>query len=221
MTTYERLRAETTERNRSLRENVMSLEETARLVQPGDHVALGGCMMSRTPMTMLWALIRSGRRDLTFSRSIVSSDGDFIFGSGLGRKIITGWFSQGIVWGISRVMRHWIETGRAEFEEWSHIHRPALPRRGNGDSVHADPFYDGIGCASACARTNPPHDLPLHRRTPRAGACHQPGRRADRRAALRSLWQRLRPARRTPIHGRRSAHGREAGDRHDRANRFR
>ena len=121
MTTYERLRAETTERDRSLREKVMSLEEAARLVRPGEHVALGGCMMSRTPMAMLWALIRAGRRDLTFSRSIVSSDGDIIFASGLSRKIITSWFSQGIVWGISRVMRHWVETGRADFEEWSHM----------------------------------------------------------------------------------------------------
>jgi glutaconate CoA-transferase subunit A len=121
MTAYERLRAETTARDCSLHEKVTSLEQAASLIRDGDHVAIGGCMMSRTPMAMLWALVRAGRRNLTFSRNIVSSDGDIIFASGIGRKVITSWFSQGIVWGISRVMRHWVETGRAEFEEWSHL----------------------------------------------------------------------------------------------------
>jgi glutaconate CoA-transferase, subunit A len=121
MTRYERLRMETTARDRSLREKVMSLEQAAALVSDGDHVAIGGCMMSRTPMAMLWALVRAGRRDLTVSRSIVSSDGDLVLASGIARKVITSWFSQGIVWGVSRVMRHWVETGRAEFEEWSHL----------------------------------------------------------------------------------------------------
>jgi glutaconate CoA-transferase, subunit A len=121
MTRYEQLRTETTVRDRSLREKVMSLEQATALVRDGEHVAIGGCMMSRTPMAMLWALVRAGRRDLTFSRSIVSSDGDLVFASGIARKVITSWFSQGIVWGVSRVMRHWVETGRAEFEEWSHL----------------------------------------------------------------------------------------------------
>lgn len=121
MTRYEQLRTETTARDRSLREKVMSLEQATALIRDGEHVAVGGCMMSRTPMAMLWALVRAGRRDLTFSRSIVSSDGDLVFASGIARKVITSWFSQGIVWGVSRVMRHWVETGRAEFEEWSHL----------------------------------------------------------------------------------------------------
>ncbi len=121
MTRYEKLRTETTARDRSLREKIMSLEQAAALIGDGEHVAIGGCMMSRTPMAMLWALVRAGRHDLTFSRSIVSSDGDLVFASGIARKVITSWFSQGIVWGVSRVMRHWVETGRAEFEEWSHL----------------------------------------------------------------------------------------------------
>ncbi len=118
---YEALRSETALRNRSLHEKVVSLEAAAALINDGDHVAIGGCMMSRTPMALLWALVRAGRRDLTFSRSIVSSDGDIVVASGIAKKVITSWFSQGIVWGISRVMRHWVESGTAEFEEWSHL----------------------------------------------------------------------------------------------------
>ena len=66
MTAYERLRAETTERDRSLRRKSCRWMRPPGWCQPGAHVALGGCMMSRTPMAMLWALVRAGRRDLTF-----------------------------------------------------------------------------------------------------------------------------------------------------------
>ena len=118
---YSRLRAETAGRDRSLHDKVVSLDAAAASIKDGEHVAIGGCMMSRTPFALIWALVRAGRRNLTFSRSIVSSDGDIVFASGIGRKVITSWFSQGIVWGISRVMRAWTESGRAEFEEWSHM----------------------------------------------------------------------------------------------------
>ena len=34
---------------------------------------------------------------------------------------MTSWFSQGILWGVSKVMRHHVETGSARYEEWSHL----------------------------------------------------------------------------------------------------
>ena len=77
--------------------------------------------MSRTPMGMVWALARAGRKRLTCSRSIVSSDGDLLFASGICDHIVTSWFSQGILWGVSKVMRHHVETGKARFDEWSHM----------------------------------------------------------------------------------------------------
>ncbi len=118
---YRELREETAARDRGLREKVMSLEEAAKLVGDGDHVALGGCTMSRTPTAMIWALVRAGRKNLTVSRSIISGEGDVLYASGVSRHIITSWFSQGIVWGISKVMRHYTETKRARFDEWSHM----------------------------------------------------------------------------------------------------
>jgi glutaconate CoA-transferase subunit A len=54
-------------------------------------------------------------------RSIVSSDGDLLFGSGICDRITTSWFSQGILWGVSKVMRHHVETGAAAYDEWSHL----------------------------------------------------------------------------------------------------
>lgn len=118
---YLELRRRTQARDRSLREKVMSLEEAAALVRDGEHVALGGSTASRTPMAMIWALIRAGRKDLAVSRSIVSTEGDLLFASGASRHILTSWFSQGIVWGVSRVMRAYTESKRARFEEWSHM----------------------------------------------------------------------------------------------------
>jgi len=118
---YLELRRRIQSRDRSLREKVMSLEEASRLVRDGDHVALGGCTASRTPMAMIWALIRARKKDLTVSRSIVSTEGDLLFASGVSRHILTSWFSQGIVWGVSRVMRKYTESKRARFEEWSHM----------------------------------------------------------------------------------------------------
>jgi len=118
---YLELRQRTAARDRGLREKVMTLEAAAALVADGDHVALGGCTVSRTPMAMVWALVRAGRRDLTVSRSIVSTEGDVLLASGASAHVMTSWFSQGIVWGISKVMRRYTESKRARFEEWSHM----------------------------------------------------------------------------------------------------
>lgn len=118
---YLELRQKTRERDRSLRDKVMSLEEAARLVSDGDQLAVGGCTASRTPFAMIWALVRAQKKDLVVSRSIVSTEGDILYASGVSRHIITSWFSQGIVWGVSKVMRAYTETKRARFEEWSHM----------------------------------------------------------------------------------------------------
>jgi glutaconate CoA-transferase subunit A len=119
--TYLELREDLLRRDRSLRDKVVSLEEATSFVRDGDSVGIGGSTMSRTPMGMIWALVRAGRKHLTCSRSIVSSDGDLLFASGICDRIVTSWFSQGILWGVSKVMRHHVETGKARFDEWSHM----------------------------------------------------------------------------------------------------
>ena len=118
---YLELREDLLRRDRSLRDKVVSLEEATSFVRDGDSVGIGGSTMSRTPMGMVWALARAGRKRLTCSRSIVSSDGDLLFASGICDHIVTSWFSQGILWGVSKVMRHHVETGKARFDEWSHM----------------------------------------------------------------------------------------------------
>jgi glutaconate CoA-transferase, subunit A len=118
---YLELRRKTMARDRSLHEKVVTLEEAAGLVEDGDRVGIGGSTLSRTPMAMIWALIRAGRKNLSCARSITSSEGELLFASGACDHILTSWFSQGIVWGVSKVMRHYTESGKARFEEWSHM----------------------------------------------------------------------------------------------------
>src|SRR5215831_8279338 len=119
--TYLELREELLRRDRSLRDKVVSLEEATAFVSDGDSVGIGGSTMSRTPMGMIWALVRAGRKGLTCSRSIVSSDGDLLLASGASDHIVTSWFSQSILWGVSKVMRHHVETGKVRYDEWSHM----------------------------------------------------------------------------------------------------
>lgn len=118
---YARIRDGVARRDRSLRSKVVSLEEAVSLVRNGDVVGIGGSTMSRTPMGLIWGLIRAERRSLSCVRSIVSSDGDLLFGSGICHEMTTSWFSQGILWGVSKVMRHHVEKGLARYQEWSHM----------------------------------------------------------------------------------------------------
>src|SRR5690242_1763460 len=118
---YTKLRKDLAQRDRSLREKVVSLEEAVSFVRDGDSVGIGGSTMSRTPMGLIWALIRAKRKKLSCSRCIISSDGDLLYGSGASDHIVTSWFSQGILWGVSKVMRHHVESGKAQYDEWSHL----------------------------------------------------------------------------------------------------
>src|SRR3984885_15479517 len=118
---YSELRRNLAQRDRSLRERVVAPEEATAFVTDGDAVGIGGSTMARTPMGMIWALIRAGKKRLSCSRGIVSTDGDLLFASGACDHMVTSWFSQGILWGVSKVMRHHVETGKARYDEWSHM----------------------------------------------------------------------------------------------------
>src|SRR5258706_13445001 len=95
VTPYQKLRADTLARDRGLREKVMSLEEAAKLVSDGDHVGIGGCTLSRTPMARIWALIRARRKGLPLSRSTTSTGGELLLASGRTQHVHTSRVPQG------------------------------------------------------------------------------------------------------------------------------
>ena len=118
---YLGLRERVEKKDRGLREKVKGLSEAVALIPDNVHVAIGGCHYSRTPMALIWEIIRQGKKGLTFSKSITATEGDLLLVAGTTRHIITSWFSPGVTWGVSRIMRHYVQSGEAQYEEWSHM----------------------------------------------------------------------------------------------------
>ena len=102
MQPYQTLRENLARRDRSLREKVVTLEEAASFVSDGASVGIGGSTMSRTPMAMIWQLIRARKKELSCSRCIISTDGDLLFGSGAANHIISSWFARASSGGFPR-----------------------------------------------------------------------------------------------------------------------
>ena len=119
--TYKELRSVVENKDRGFREKVVSLKEAIGMIKDGTHVAAGGCHYSRTPMAAVWEIIRQRKKDLAYSRSITSTEGDLLLVSGAIKTVVTSWFSPGVTWGVSKVMRHYMQNGLATFEEWSHM----------------------------------------------------------------------------------------------------
>lgn len=102
-----------------LKDKVLSAAEAVDLIKDGDHVAIGGCQLARTPMALIMELIRKGKRDLTISRNLVALEGELLIAHGLLKKIVTSWFGIAIVVGKTGIMGEAVAKGEVELEEWS------------------------------------------------------------------------------------------------------
>ena len=102
-------------------DRLVSLSEAASLVRDGDHVAIGGCLYSRTPLAMLMEIARQGRRGLSLSRNLMCYEAEWFIAAGAVDTIVTSWMGIGLPWGLSRVLRDAVEGGQVRFEEWSHL----------------------------------------------------------------------------------------------------
>lgn len=99
----------------------VSANEAVALVKDGDFVAIGGTLFSRTPMALVFELLRSGRRRLTISRPLSCYEADLFFVTGTAERLVTSWVGIGLHWGLSPVIRRYVEEGLAVYEEWSHL----------------------------------------------------------------------------------------------------
>lgn len=114
-------RAELEAAARPVGDKRVTAEEAVRLVSDGDHVAIGGTCYSRGPMALVFAMLRAQPRRLTVSRPLSSYEVDLLLASGVADKIVTSWVGIGLQWGLSQVLRHYVEGGLAVYEEWSHL----------------------------------------------------------------------------------------------------
>lgn len=123
MSTYDvrDARADLESHARPASDKYVSAQHAVRLVDDGHHVAVGGTNYSRTPMALLFELLRQGRRDLALSRPLTCYEAELFLGTGMASTIVTSWVGIGHNWGLPRVVRHYVERGLARFEEWSHL----------------------------------------------------------------------------------------------------
>ncbi len=113
--------AEANTKNKGMRDKRVSLSEAARLVVDGAHIALGGVQYNRVPIAVLRELIRAGKKNLTVSRGLMSFEADFLLVSGVMKTAITSWLSGAVTYGLSPIVRAYLESNRAAFEEWSNL----------------------------------------------------------------------------------------------------
>ena len=119
--TFREARREREQQQRPVTGKLMPPQQAVSLVADGDHVAVGGTLYSRTPMALLFALLKLRRRRLTLSRPLACYETELFLAAGSAERIISSWVGIGLQWGLAPVFRHYVETGAAVFEEWSHL----------------------------------------------------------------------------------------------------
>jgi glutaconate CoA-transferase subunit A len=98
-----------------------TLDDAAGRVKDGDSVAIGGCLISRTPLGLMRALLRRRPHGLTIARNLMCYEGEWCLVADAVEKIVTSWMGIGLPWGLSKIVREYVESGRVVFEEWSHL----------------------------------------------------------------------------------------------------
>jgi glutaconate CoA-transferase, subunit A len=114
-------RSELERSERRIQDKRVSAEEAIRVVSDGDHVAIGGTLYSRTPMALVFALLKARRTELTLSRPLTCYEAELFLATGCAQRLITSWVGVGLRWGLAPVLREYVESVGAEYEEWSHL----------------------------------------------------------------------------------------------------
>jgi glutaconate CoA-transferase, subunit A len=114
-------RAEREAAGRPVVDKRVTAGDAVQLIRDGDHVAIGGTLYSRTPMALVFALLRQRRRQLTVSRPLACYEVELFLATGALGRIVTSWVGIGLPWGLAPVFRHYVERGEASYDEWSHL----------------------------------------------------------------------------------------------------
>jgi len=102
-------------------DKLTTLEAAASRVRDGDHIAIGGCLFSRTPLALLREILRQRRNGFSLSRNLMCYEGEWFMAAGAVETVVTSWLGVGLPWGLSRILREQVEGGTLRVEEWSHL----------------------------------------------------------------------------------------------------
>lgn len=102
-------------------DKLTSLRQAVMRVKDGDHIAIGGCMFTRTPLALVMETLRQERQELTISKNLMCYEGEWFMARDAVANVITSWLGIGLPWGISRILREKGESGQLRLEDWSHM----------------------------------------------------------------------------------------------------
>lgn len=108
-------------RNRAVIDKTVTAAEAVALVANDAHIAVGGTNYARTPMALLFELLRQGRTGLTLSRALTCYEAELFLATGMADRVVTSWVGIGHSWGLAKILRHYVENGLVDYEEWSHL----------------------------------------------------------------------------------------------------
>ncbi len=155
-------RAEREAGGRPVADKRMTAEAATALIRDGDHVAIGGTLYSRTPMALVFALLRQRRRHLTVSRTLACYEIELFLATGALDRIVTSWVGIGLPWGLPPIFRHYAESGQVRYDEWSHL-AMGLRYKAGAMGVPFLPSLTMLGSDLAAHAGPADGDLPVHR----------------------------------------------------------
>jgi glutaconate CoA-transferase, subunit A len=99
-------RAELEAQHRPVTDKLASAAEAVSLVTDGDHIAVGGTLYSRTPMALLFELLRAGRSRLTLSRPLACHETELFLAAGAAECVVASWVPTRTMLGSDLVARN-------------------------------------------------------------------------------------------------------------------
>ena len=72
-------------------------------------------------MALIREILRQRRRGLTLTRNLTCYEAELFMVAGGVDRVVTAWMGIGLPWGVSKIMRHYVESGKVALEEWSHL----------------------------------------------------------------------------------------------------
>lgn len=115
-------RVELEESDRSGEDKLTTAADAVRRLVPNNAVVgVGGTNHARTPMALLFEILRQGRTGLTMTRPLSCFEAELMLATGMADRVMTSWVGIGHGWGLAPVLRQLVESGHPAFEEWSHL----------------------------------------------------------------------------------------------------